>query len=460
VCALLGISAPASAQRLFARIDSVIGELDPSARHLGEVRRVVVVPPGCGDDDSPTWVLAHGRYLAWDTSSGLCLLDSTTGLVRLRRDVNAIVAATATGFGIVSASEGNLTLLSAPDAAPVTATVASHIPRGFGWSLWYYAIATESDVALVVETDFNPPFGGRTVHPPVLTRVSMRTGAVIDQRTLSAPVVVSAIATNATGDRLAVATRPVYGSPGGLHILDPSSGAVLASTGAVVPEPSGLAGPALTWSEASNRLLAVSFEWLANTPVRRVDVLDAVTLRSFGTLQEIAPRFPLVPGMTARWVWSQLLVDPVTSTAIVAAHESQSSGERRQQSIPIQTTLSAFDVAAMTPWGTAVLEDRVGAIAPHLPGRLFLVSPPSAPQGLSARVAGGTVSLAWRPSPGATHYTLEAGSAPGWADVAIDVGQPSFTVAAVPPGRYYVRVRGVGTGGQGPRSGEIVVTVP
>ncbi|MEZ5293881.1 MAG: fibronectin type III domain-containing protein [Vicinamibacterales bacterium] len=94
-------------------------------------------------------------------------------------------------------------------------------------------------------------------------------------------------------------------------------------------------------------------------------------------------------------------------------------------------------------------------------------STPGAPTNLSATVsAGRTVSIAWSaPATGGavTSYRLEAGSASGLANIAVVplAASPTGIVAPnVPPGRYFLRVRGVNAAGAGGPSNEIIVDVP
>jgi hypothetical protein len=88
---------------------------------------------------------------------------------------------------------------------------------------------------------------------------------------------------------------------------------------------------------------------------------------------------------------------------------------------------------------------------------------PGAPTGLTTPTnSGGTVTLSWIAGPGSpTSYILEAGSAPGLANLAsVDVGaSTSFTATGVVAGNYFVRVRGRSACGIGPASIEITVVV-
>ena len=87
---------------------------------------------------------------------------------------------------------------------------------------------------------------------------------------------------------------------------------------------------------------------------------------------------------------------------------------------------------------------------------------PTAPGTFTSSVSGRTVSLAWGAAGSAATYVLEAGSAPGLSNLLVsNRGAVTTLTTVAPPGRYYVRVRGVsGCGQQGPASNEIVVVVP
>jgi hypothetical protein len=90
-------------------------------------------------------------------------------------------------------------------------------------------------------------------------------------------------------------------------------------------------------------------------------------------------------------------------------------------------------------------------------------SAPAAPTGLAASTTGSTVRLAWQPAGGnPTTYIVEAGSAPGLANLAnSDLGgpTPAYTATGVGRGIYYVRMRARNACGVGPVSNEIVVVV-
>lgn len=92
--------------------------------------------------------------------------------------------------------------------------------------------------------------------------------------------------------------------------------------------------------------------------------------------------------------------------------------------------------------------------------RATLSAVPSAPANLTADVVLNSVSLTWSPASGEVlGYRIEAGSASGLRDVASTLVAPvaSFAVSGVPDGRYFVRVRAVGSDGESDPSNEVIV---
>ena len=89
---------------------------------------------------------------------------------------------------------------------------------------------------------------------------------------------------------------------------------------------------------------------------------------------------------------------------------------------------------------------------------------PTAPTGLTASVVGRSVTLSWAAESGLngpTTFVIEAGNAPGMANLAvqaIDGTLRGLTVDA-PPGRYFVRIRGQNQCGISDASTEIIVEV-
>ena len=89
-------------------------------------------------------------------------------------------------------------------------------------------------------------------------------------------------------------------------------------------------------------------------------------------------------------------------------------------------------------------------------------APPLPPLDLAGVVSGTTVTLNWFAPPGTvTGYVVEAGSAPGLADLAVAsvAAGSSASFTGVPPGTYYVRVRARNAAGLSIVSNQITIVV-
>lgn len=86
---------------------------------------------------------------------------------------------------------------------------------------------------------------------------------------------------------------------------------------------------------------------------------------------------------------------------------------------------------------------------------------PGPPQTLRLSQNGGSVQFTWAvPLRGvATGYVLEAGLAPGSTFGTLPVATTTLTVPGVPPGTYFVRVRGTNAAGVGAASNEVTLRV-
>jgi hypothetical protein len=86
---------------------------------------------------------------------------------------------------------------------------------------------------------------------------------------------------------------------------------------------------------------------------------------------------------------------------------------------------------------------------------------PAPPASLMRGGSGNSVVLTWGAAAGALGYAVEAGSAPGLADLAtLNAGTATSLTAVAPNGLYFVRVRGLNGCGLGPPSNEVPVQVP
>lgn len=97
--------------------------------------------------------------------------------------------------------------------------------------------------------------------------------------------------------------------------------------------------------------------------------------------------------------------------------------------------------------------------------RVGALTAPPGPPALTGAAHGSQVVLAWTASSAgdaALRYRIEAGAEPGVPMLAYDTASPAtgMTFANVPPGQYYVRVRGINARGVGPASNEVRIVVP
>ena len=93
-------------------------------------------------------------------------------------------------------------------------------------------------------------------------------------------------------------------------------------------------------------------------------------------------------------------------------------------------------------------------------GGASCATPPPPPTGYSAQTGGLLAALSWSVSPGATGYFLEAGSAPGLANlVATGVGNVTAFAATAPAGTYYTRLRALNACGASGPSVEVPITL-
>jgi len=157
---------------------------------------------------------------------------------------------------------------------------------------------------------------------------------------------------------------------------------------------------------------------------------------------------------------STLALSPHTDRLyVVDAFGRSGSG----QNPPTRLQLTVFNTATGAVVGSRDVT-AAGGVAPGTlrcaPRRVTVLTAPGAPRNLAATVAGRDVTLAWTNPGDATNFVLDVGVAPGRTDASFGVGAAApVTLAAAPPGTYYVRVRGTNAFGVSRPSNEVMVTV-
>jgi len=179
----------------------------------------------------------------------------------------------------------------------------------------------------------------------------------------------------------------------------------------------------------------------------------------------VAPR-----GFTVLWIGTTAVLSWTAPAADGAMEDRPTSYVLEAGTTPGASDVATVPVGNVTrfeanvPSGTYYV--RVRAVNDYGDSEptedLMLVAPgaPGAPRSLTS-TGTGAVNLRWTASSGAapTGYLIEAGTAPGRADLGVlQVGNvTSFTAPAPPPGTYYVRVRAINGRGAGQTSNEVVV---
>lgn len=93
--------------------------------------------------------------------------------------------------------------------------------------------------------------------------------------------------------------------------------------------------------------------------------------------------------------------------------------------------------------------------------RVTVLSPPGAPRDVAAVVSGRDVTLTWTNVGGASSFLLDIGVVPGQTALTIPLSwQSQAAFAAVPPGTYFVRIRGANAFGVGQPSTDARISVP
>jgi hypothetical protein len=185
-------------------------------------------------------------------------------------------------------------------------------------------------------------------------------------------------------------------------------------------------------------------EWVDRTS--GAPVLPASDVRGFGSASAQVGDTVFVTGASA------------DGTGVVALVDAPSGGIQvwEADASPSAIAASAGYVAL-----NSVFTERFGRFAGSL--MVFRRPGPGAPQRVTAAVANATLTLGWHagPSPAATSFIVEAGTALGATDVGVfAVGSATSVSGTLTAGTYFIRVRGVGASGAGAASSEVIVTVP
>lgn len=215
------------------------------------------------------------------------------------------------------------------------------------------------------------------------------------------------------------------GSTPPYHCVEPDLAMVDVATGAVSTAGrfDARASLRLVWDDVHDRLFAVG---------TRIDVFtsDLVSLGSAAT------------GGRCR----DLAISPHSGRIYLNVYDDHFSTS--------WATLSAYDAGALRPLEPGIMRTA------HAACGIAVVTAPGAPRDLQAHVIGRDLALTWTNIGAASGFVLDVGFAPGRTDWSLFLGPEAFArFSGVPPGTYYVRLRGGNEVGGGRSSDEMVVRV-
>jgi hypothetical protein len=437
-------AAPATAQgqRVFVHAGTTVAEIRSDPARLGDVIQTWALPSDTGDYRQSR-VVGHGRYLVLDAFDGkTVVLDTISGAVT-RTVVGRV-------FGVISEGRELVTYTVPFNGVPYAEVVSIatgarrqvQMPEGCVRAVAVAERARQLVVLRAPECSFGPP------QVQWIDLVSLDGGPTRERVVDVAPGLAQTITTNPEGTRLWVTTRPSgFSTSKGIAAFDLTAGRLLAEISTDAP----------AWP--SDTRLLPGRNLLLSVTTRGLTALDPESLRVIATAD--APRsrldgVPLPRGYPRQFGYTVLADDDAESVIVYEFSEYYVQHAGR---LCVQAALIALDPDPGQRLGSRDARSPVSGELLCALDLTMAVAPPAPAVG--ATVEGARVTLAWQPSPDATHYEVEAGSAPGLRNLARFVtGPPSLVAESVPPGTDHVRVRALNYAGKGAYTADLLVTVP
>ena len=369
------------------------------------------------------------------------IFDVETAAASLSLQVSSTNTALVGGAGLVLSGSGTdrtLTLTPAPDrwgTSTITITVSdgtASAPSAFSFT--------------VISVNDPPVLSG--VVPLVSTTTSVPTSfsvTVIDPDTSSGSLSLTADSWNQT--------------------LLPNSGIVVAASSSTPTSRTFM----VTLTPAAGQTGAGGVTLSASDTIAWVNAPVSLTVTAVPT----APHAPTAlsssaSGTTVTFAWVAALTGAAPTSFVVEMGTAPGTTTLPTQTVTSPTAQLSLALPAGTYYARVRAVNGVGQSAPSPETSVTVVEPspiPGPPGNFSATTSGNTVSFTWTGSSigaAASHYLIEAGSAPGLANVALlDTGAvaTSLIVPNVPPGTYWVRVRGANAAGTGGPSQDVSVVM-
>jgi hypothetical protein len=415
-------------QRLFAFAGEETIEIDPRPSSLGQIIRRF---PSAG---SLPVTFGGGAYLAW-ANEGVFLLDTRSGTVQ-RFDVPGFDADLVLGtdgnhrllvLGTHTFGTGRGVILVADARSGETRLI--ELPATPFEMLGRLAYAPETDTLFIAKSRSGVPQLPPDIYD--VDVVDVGTGTVVKTLDIH-PVRAGGLRANRTGTALLVND---FSLVDGTYLFDVVSGARIASSTAT----DLTFGSPVVFDEARNRLVAGGETSIA-----------AFTMGSLQLLGTVSVPTPPLPGNS----FARQTLDVSSQSATMFAVQYVWDRDR-------DTCLGSRLVALSADTGQVRQVVDTTATLGKCGAGLLRITEPGPPNGFTGESKGAQVVLRWFPTKDATSYQIEAGSAPGLANLArITVDDTQLTVDGVPPGEYHLRVRAINTIGKSGASQEVQVIVP
>ncbi len=430
-------------------------EVDATVTGFGAIRAITPIdrlPPGPDPPNvSGVVAVAGGRYLAWGGNS-LVAFDRRT---RTLLDGTALLPADPSGPDPYYSTR----IFAADSHQPRLFIGLSRFARYEVWtvdlrgapavrlgtsalSIVDLAYAAETNEAFYLEAAFE---NGARVTWVVVANAT--TGQELRRWKRSG--ILTAVRADPAG-------RVIWVDDGGISVLDAVTGVVLGSSNQFSAANATVDAPRnLLLIRQGDFLVAVDPLRLTEVGRARVTFMppDPVVIRTAQTL----------PG---RWMTGAYTLR--TETRVTLLRSGRVAGEDL-----VEKTCQAVDIDAVAPNGVKrETADVLGSLGgggaaigergstPNCTAVAVLVRSPFAPTALEASVSGNNVSLTWKDPGDTTDFEIEFGFAPGQRAGSARVGRlTSIGIPGVPPGVYYVRVKGANEVGPSPASDDVRVVV-
>jgi len=431
---------------------------------------VTVVTPGGAPTAQITATLGANNVatVTWQTTNATSATINGTA-VGLSGSTTTPVTAPTT-FTLVSRNAAGQTATASatvtPTAAPaptaqITATLQANNTALVSWQTANAASAAINGTPVALSGSSSVAVSATTTFTLVGTAADGRTAsasATVTVPTQTAPGAPSSMAASVSGSRATLGWQaPTGGSSPSNYLLD-------------VGTASGTSDVAASYNVGN--VLGVYGDLPRGTYYARVRAANGsgVSLFSNEVRFSIGKKLRTPTGFRVSWTgttatlsWTASAADGVDEEPTNYVLEAGTApGARNVATVNVgNTTTFRTEVSSGNYFVRVKAQNSQGESDPSEELEIRAPGTPQAPTALISVGSGGRVDLRWTASAGgyaAAGYVIEAGSAPGLADLAsLRVGNVTRFTTTAPPGVYYVRVRGYNERGNSLPSNEVVI---